>query len=93
MFTPEYGVAMETLYKIYVTSTCAFVANKVIREYFSLNATIEIKGLEFYYLNKRKINYFFLKLSPQNIPHQILEQYYQLSIISYDHFIVFSYCL
>ena len=55
MFTLEYSVAMETLYKIEVIPTCAFVANKVV-ERFLLNATTEIEALEFYYINKRKIN-------------------------------------
>ena len=52
--TLEYSVAMETLYIIYVTSTCAFVANTVC-ECFLLNATTEIEALEFYYINIRKI--------------------------------------
>ena len=93
MFTLEYSVAMETLYNLQVTSTCAFVANKVF-EYILLNATTEIEALEFYYINKRKISYFFFKFHPQIYPtHQLrlnLEQYHQLSIISYDHFIVLS---
>ena len=62
-----------------------------------LNATIEIEGLEFYNIIKGKLTIFYGKYHPKMYPtHQqrfILEQYYQLSIKSYDHFIVFSNCL
>ena len=45
---------MEILYKIEVTSTCIFVANKVF-EYILLNAATVIEALECYPINKRKI--------------------------------------
>ena len=51
----EYSVAMETLYKILVTSTGAIVTNRVC-ECILRNATTEIEALEFYYINSRKIN-------------------------------------
>ena len=58
---------METLYKIWVTSTCAFVANKVF-ESILLNATTEIEALEFYYIKERKINQIFGKSTQKYTP-------------------------
>ena len=62
-FTLEYSVAMETLYKIQVTSSCAFVANKMF-ECILLNATTDIEAFEFYYVNKRKLTKFSEKFHP-----------------------------
>ena len=58
---------METLYKILVVSTCAFVADKMFR-YIFLNATTEIDALDFYSRNKRKIQLIFKKFNPKIYP-------------------------
>ena len=54
-------------YTIKVTSTCAFVAITV-GECILWNATTEIEALEFYCINKRKINLIFWKVHPKYNP-------------------------
>ena len=51
----RWNIALPWKHKIYVTSTCAFVANKAF-ECILLNATTENEAAEFYYINKWKID-------------------------------------
>ena len=60
----EYSVAMETLCKIKVTSTCEFVANKVC-ECILWNATTEIEAFDIITQIRGKLTKFSENFTPK----------------------------